>query len=79
MNGNVETYHLIELIAGHRYDFQQYVQLTPFAVYDAMFNAIWYRAAIDLNRIAAALGDPPAVGSEDLRRFKDAYHDVLWN
>lgn len=72
-------YHLIELIADHHYDFRQYVQFTPFAVYDAMFNAIWYRAAIDLNRIAAALGEPPAVGSEGLRQFQDAYQDMLWN
>jgi glycogen debranching enzyme len=70
---------LVELIDNHRYDFRQYFPKTPFAVYDAMFNAAWYRAALDLNRIAATLGSPPAVGEETLRQFKDAYHRTLWD
>lgn len=72
-------YFLVELIAGHRYDFGRYLPHTPFAVYDALFNAVWYRAALDLNRIAAALGEPAVVSVEDLRAFQDAYHRILWH
>lgn len=70
---------LVELIASHRYDFKRYSPRTPFAVYDALFNAIWYRAATDLNRIAASLGEPPAVSPEELRAFADAYRMMLWD
>ncbi len=70
---------LVELIATHHYDFRQYFPKTPFAVYDAMFNAIWYRAARDLNRMAVALGKPTAVAEQDLRAFKEAYHRSLWD
>jgi hypothetical protein len=71
--------YLVELIAGHRYDLAAYLPHTPFAVYDALFNAIWYRAALDLNRIAAALGRPPAVPGDELQVFRDAYHAQLWD
>ncbi len=72
-------YYLIELIAGHRYDLRGYFPQTPFAVYDALFNAIWYRAARDVNRIAGVLAQPPAITEADLQRFKESYHQTLWN
>jgi hypothetical protein len=71
--------YLVELIATHHYDLRAYLGLTPFAVYDAFFNAAWYRAALDLNRMAAALGRPPAVAAGELDAFRDAYHRTLWN
>lgn len=71
--------HLVELIAGCGYDAATYLAQTPFAVYDALFNAIWYRAATDLNRMAEALGQPPAVSPEHLRAFREAYHRTLWS
>ncbi|MGH2437329.1 MAG: MGH1-like glycoside hydrolase domain-containing protein, partial [bacterium] len=48
-------------------------------VYDALFNAAWFRSAADLNRIAGALGKPPAFDETTLRRFKDSYHRTLWD
>ncbi|TMI76915.1 MAG: glycoside hydrolase [Bacillati bacterium ANGP1] len=72
-------YFLVELIADHRYDFSRYLPHTPFAVYDALFNAIWYRGAVDLNRIAAELGEPAVISVEDLRAFADAYRRTLWH
>jgi hypothetical protein len=71
--------YLVELIATHHYDLTAYLPHTPFAVYDAFFNGAWYRAAVDLNRIAAALGRPPAVAPTDLDGFRHAYHQTLWN
>ena len=71
--------YLVELIAGYRYDFRQYLEMTPFAVYDALFNAIWFRAAVDLNRIALVLGESPVVSPEILSSFKDAFHRLLWS
>jgi hypothetical protein len=71
--------HLVELIAAHRYDLGSYFNSTPFAVYDALFNAAWYRSATDLNRIAGALGRAPAFDEATLRRFKDSYHRTLWD
>jgi len=70
---------LVELIASGRYRMASYLPHTPFAVYDAMFNAVWYRAATDLNRIAAALGRPPAVSAEALAAFARAYRRLLWS
>ena len=71
--------YLVELIAAHRYEFAAYLPKTPFAVYDAFFNAVWYRSALDLNRIAAALGRPPAVDEASLVMFREAYHRTLWD
>lgn len=71
--------YLVELFAASRYDLAAYLSRTPFAVYDALFNAAWHRSALDLNRIAAALGRPPAVDEAALRAFRDAYHRTLWD
>jgi mannosylglycerate hydrolase len=71
--------YLVELIAGHRYELRSFLPETPFAVYDALFNAIWYRAALDLNRLAAELGRAPDWPADDLRAFRDAYHRLLWD
>ena len=70
---------LVELIAAGRYDLRAYLPKTPFAVYDALFNAVWYRSAVDLNHIAAMLGQPPAIDEEALATFREAYHRILWN
>ncbi len=51
----------------------------PFAVYDALFNAIWYRSAADLDRIAEAIGAARPVGETTLRTFRAAYRDTLWH
>ena len=71
--------YLVELIAAHRYDLRAFLPHTPFAVYDALFNAIWYRAVLDLNRIAEDLGRPPEWPGDELRAFRDAYHRLLWD
>jgi hypothetical protein len=71
--------YLVELIARHDYDMHAYLPRTPFAVYGAMFNALWYRAAVDLNQIAAALGGPPAIQPSALAAFRDAFASTLWN
>lgn len=44
-----------------------------------MFNAVWYRAAVDLNRIAAALNRPPAVPAGALAAFREAFTSMLWS
>jgi hypothetical protein len=71
--------YLVELIARHHYDMRAYLPATPFAVYGAMFNAVWYRAAVDLNRIAGALGRPPGVTVPALAAFRDAFDSMLWS
>ncbi|MDR7506655.1 MAG: hypothetical protein QN173_03515 [Armatimonadota bacterium] len=71
-------YALVEMIADAGYDLRRLLPRTPFAVYDALFNAVWYRAARDLNHIAAVLGRPPAVSPDVLAAFADAYRRTLW-
>ncbi|MGH2406299.1 MAG: MGH1-like glycoside hydrolase domain-containing protein [bacterium] len=71
--------YLVEDIAAGRYQVRARLPSMPFAVYDALFNAIWYRAAVDLNRIAFVLGAEPVVSQADLEAFRAAYHAVLWN
>jgi hypothetical protein len=70
--------YLVEVWAQAGYTLRSYLARTPFVVYDALFNAVWHRAALDLNRIAAALGFPPAVPDRELAAFRDAYHRTLW-
>lgn len=71
--------HLVEQIAGSAYDMSAYLPTAPFVVYDALFNAVWYRGVRDLNRIASALGRPPAVGDVELNAYRAAYRATLWN
>ncbi|MDR7418079.1 MAG: trehalase family glycosidase [Armatimonadota bacterium] len=71
--------HLVERIAASGYDMAAYLPRAPFAVYDALFNAVWYRSMNDLNRIAAALGRPPAASDAELQAFRNAYHATLWH
>ena len=70
--------HLVEWIAAD-YRVGPRLAQAPFLVYDALFNAAWYRSALDLNRVAAALGRPPAVADADLDAFRAAYHAALWH
>lgn len=70
---------LVELIATHRYEMRNYLSSTPFAVYDAMFNAVWYRAAKDLNRIAVAIDRPRIISESSMNAFRRAYHAKLWD
>ncbi len=71
--------YLVEVMARHGYDLGAFLPHTPFAVYDALQNAIWYRAAVDLGRIADALGRPRDWTGDELRAFRDAYHRFLWD
>ncbi|MEX0766685.1 MAG: trehalase family glycosidase [bacterium] len=70
---------LVELIASHRYDMRSYLPVTPFAFYDAMFNAAWYRAVKDLNRIADMINRPVIVSDASLDAFRRAYQATLWD
>jgi hypothetical protein len=70
--------HLVEWIAAD-YRIGPRLAGAPFAVYDALFNAAWHRAALDLNRIAAALNRSPAVADAELEAFRAAYHATLWH
>lgn len=70
---------LAELISSADYALPRYLSKTPFAVYDAQFNAIWYRSAQDLNRIAAALGRPEPFSAEVLAAFAHAFRDRHWD
>jgi hypothetical protein len=71
--------YLVELLVATGYDLRRYLARSPFAVYDALFNAFWYRAARDLNVIAGALARPPAVDEAALRAFREAYRATLWH
>lgn len=70
---------LAELISSADYALQRYLPKTPFAVYDAQFNAIWYRSAQDLNRIAEALGRPAPYRPEALAAFASAFRERHWD
>jgi hypothetical protein len=71
--------YLVEQIAESRYDMAAYLPTAAFAVYDALFNAVWHRGMCDLNRIAAALGRPPATSASVLEAFRTSYHATLWH
>src|SRR5207245_3827157 len=68
-----------QLTAPHRNDFDRYLSHAPCPFYDALFNAIWYRAALGLNDIAAELGEPAVISGDDLRACTDAYRRTLWH
>jgi hypothetical protein len=71
--------HLVERIAASGYEMATYLPGASFAVYDALFNAVWYRGMTDLNRIAAALRREPAAGTVEMEAFRAAYHATLWH
>lgn len=69
---------LIELLEDVDYDVREYVERSPFAMYDVVIDSLWFRAARDLNRIAAALGGAP-IPSSLLDRFRQAFDEVHWD
>lgn len=71
--------YLVEVIAKARYELPAAMAHSPFAAYDALFNAVWYQAATDLAGIAAALGEPSPVPPGELEAFRDAYRGTLWS
>ncbi|MBI3975639.1 MAG: glycoside hydrolase [Armatimonadetes bacterium] len=71
--------YLAELLASQDYDLQRYIRRTPFAVYDTWFNAVWYRSAFDLNRVATALGQEAPFSAAELAGFAAAFRTTLWD
>jgi hypothetical protein len=71
--------YLVEVIAQGRYELPAVLAYSPFAVYDALFDALWYQAATDLNGMAVALDEPPPVPPAELEAFRDAYRRTLWS
>ena len=69
---------LVELLEESDYDLGRFLEVSPFAVYDVLLNAIWYRAARDLGEMAAALGRPEPFGTQDLDTFRVHFEGTLW-
>lgn len=70
---------LVELWDGCGYDLSEYARRSPFAVYDVLLDAAWYRAANDLNFMAAALGEAMPVPAAELDEFRAAIEAVHWD
>jgi Trehalase len=70
---------LAEMLGDADYDIIRYRERSPFCVYDVALDALWYRAATDLNHIAAQLGAPPVVEGDALAAFATAFEETHWD
>ena len=70
---------LAEILGDVDYDVVRYRERSPFCVYDVALDALWYRAATDLNHICTKLGEPPAVDDESLATFAAAFETFHWD
>ncbi|MFW6091286.1 MAG: amylo-alpha-1,6-glucosidase [Actinomycetota bacterium] len=71
--------HLVKLFADHGYDGARIRAATPFAIQDALFNALLVQAERDLADIARTLGVPAERFDERAERTALAMNDVLWH
>jgi hypothetical protein len=70
---------LVELLDGVDYDAGAYRARSPFCVYDALLDALWYRGACDLNQIAGDLDEPAPFPRTQLEGFRTAYEAAHWD
>ena len=70
---------LAEIISEADFDLAGYRSRTPFVVYDAVFDALVFRAAHDVNAIADALGQSRPISESDLAEFALAFDEFHWD
>ena len=70
---------LIELLDEAGYDLDAYRAVSPFCVHDVLMDALWHRAARDLNEIAGELGEPAPVAESRLEEFAAAFEERHWD
>jgi hypothetical protein len=70
--------HLVALFREHDYEAARIRTATPFAVRDALFNALLVQAGHDLAEIARELGEPAAQHDERAARTAAAIDAELW-
>jgi mannosylglycerate hydrolase len=70
---------LIELLDDVDYDVRAYRQRSPFCVYDVLFDALNYRAAMDLNEIAREIGEPEPFSPGWLAEYATAFEEAHWD
>jgi len=70
---------LIELLEAADYNLTEFLASSPFCVYDVLMDALWYRAASDLNEIACELGEPEPVPQGRLSEFRAAFEEYHWD
>lgn len=70
---------LVEMLDAAGYRLDRYLERSPFAVYDVLLDALWYQAAVDLNRMAAEVDAPPAFDAAELADYAAAFEAVHWD
>jgi mannosylglycerate hydrolase len=64
---------LAELLDGCDYELAGYLRQSPFGVNDLLVDALWYGAALDVNTMAAAIGDPAPFSDAELAAYAEAF------
>jgi hypothetical protein len=67
---------LAELLDGCGYDVRAYASRSPFLIHDVLLDALWYRAAVDLNLMAQAAGLEAPVGEHELMEYALAFDEI---
>ncbi|MGH7776838.1 MAG: MGH1-like glycoside hydrolase domain-containing protein [Candidatus Dormibacterales bacterium] len=70
---------LAELLDGEGYDLGRYLARSPFAVSDVVLDAIWYRAAAEMNEVSVDLGLDAVFGEDELAEFAAAFQTAHWD
>jgi hypothetical protein len=64
---------LAELWDASGYNVQVYASRSPFVVHDVLLDALWYRAAVDLNLMARAAGLEAPIPEDELAAYSLAF------
>jgi hypothetical protein len=70
---------LAELLDQSGYSLPRYRTVSPFLVNDVFFDALWYRAAEDLDAMALELGAPAPFSRAELDDFAAAFEERHWD
>ena len=70
---------LVEILDACDYDIERYAERSPFVVNDVVIDALWFRAAVDLAEIAAALGVEAPITAAEMSDFAQEFERVHWD
>lgn len=70
---------LAELLNACDYDVRRYRERSPFCVHDVLVDALWHRAAVEVNQLAGEVGEKAAFAEAELDEFAAAFESTHWD
>lgn len=70
--------YLMKLFKQYKYNQEKICKVSPFLVYDVLFNSILYKANLDLLNIAKLINEETNEIENWINKSRSAFEDILW-